>query len=101
MLDRAIRWDGVLPAKREADGSYSALSAEDIRGVAEYAARHRTREGVFDIVMEGVTSLKEQEARDKVAPLAEAGATWWIESMWDTPGAKAVMKRIKAGPPRV
>lgn len=100
-IERAVRWDGILPAKRGADGTYGALTPEDIRGLVEYVGEHRKGGGAFDIVIEGVTSLDGQEARDKVAPLAEAGATWWIESMWDTPGAAAVMKRIKAGPPRI
>lgn len=100
-VDRALRWDGILPAKREADGSYVSLTPEDVAGVREYVKENRTQEGAFDIVIEGVTPLDKEGAREKVAPLAEAGATWWIESMWDTPGAKAVMDRIAAGPPRI
>lgn len=37
-----------------------------------------------------------------VGPLAEAGATWWIESMWDVAGEiETVRQRIHQGSPRV
>lgn len=100
-IDRAMRWDGILPAKVE-NGKYIPFTPDDIRALAQHVAEHRTRQTPFDIVLEGVTPFDIQEARDKVAPFREAGATWWIESMWDAPGGqKAVMKRIKQGPPRV
>jgi hypothetical protein len=101
-VDRALRWDGILPAKKEVDGSWGMVTPEDVRELAHYAARNRTQEGPFDIVIEGMTLNGPQEAQEKVAPYAAAGATWWIESMWDAPGGmKAVMKRIRQGPPGV
>jgi hypothetical protein len=37
-----------------------------------------------------------------VRGLAENGATWWIESMWEVPGGiPAVRERIAAGPPQL
>jgi hypothetical protein len=36
-----------------------------------------------------------------VRPWADAGATWWVESMWMPPNdLAAVRARLKAGPPR-
>ena len=100
-VDRAMRWDGILPAKKGVDGSFGAVTPEDVREIAEYAAKNRAREGPFDIVIEGVTPGGPGKAEEKVAPFAEAGATWWVESIWDTPGIKTVMKRIRQGPPKI
>ena len=55
-------------------------------------------------VVEGETS-EIQAIRSKVEPLAEAGATWWLETRWgsfDNPEAagSSVQARIAAGPPR-
>jgi hypothetical protein len=46
------------------------------------AARERKGEGEpFDIVLDGTTPADDAHAaREQVLPLAEAGATWWIES---------------------
>jgi hypothetical protein len=42
------------------------------------------------------------KARAIVQPLAEAGATWWLESMWwDNITVEIVRRRIHQGPPRV
>ena len=101
-VDRALRWDGILPAKKDASGAFVMVTADDVRELAEYAARNRTREGPFDIVIEGMTLKGPEEAQEKVAAYAEAGATWWMESMWDAPGGmKTVMKRIRQGPPKI
>jgi hypothetical protein len=41
-------------------------------------------------------------ARATVGPWADAGATWWMESMWQPPNTPAeVRARIAQGPPRV
>jgi hypothetical protein len=37
-----------------------------------------------------------------VRPLAEAGATWWIESPWSPPNEpEDLRRRIEQGPPRI
>jgi hypothetical protein len=34
-----------------------------------------------------------------VLPLAEAGATWWVESPWENASVASLRERIAAGPP--
>jgi hypothetical protein len=65
-------------------------------------ARERKGEGEpFDIILEGTTPADDpQAARERVLPLAEAGATWWIESPWEAPSVASLRQRIAAGPPR-
>ena len=52
----------------------------------------------YDIVIEG------SMAQHSPAAYAEAGATWWIESMWEAVGehspVAAVYDRLHQGPPR-
>ncbi len=102
-MRRTLRYDGIVAAKKAADGSWPRLTPEDVRNIRAYTDEHRTAITPFDIVLEGVTPGDEPEqARSIIGPLAEAGATWWIESMWDVPGGmQAVRKRIKQGPPRI
>jgi Luciferase-like monooxygenase len=103
-MRRPLRYDGVLPTKRRLpDGTWLSPTPEDVRAIARYAAEHRTQATPFDIVIEGVTPTDDPGRwPDTLGPLAEAGATWWIESMWETPGGMdAVRARIAQGPPRI
>ncbi|MDP9380205.1 MAG: hypothetical protein M3Q29_08645 [Chloroflexota bacterium] len=98
---RAAHWDGVLPAKMNPNGSFGEVTPADVRDIKKFVAEHRSETTPYDIVIEGVTP---SDDRDKsaaiVRPFAEAGATWWIESMWDVPGGlDAVRARIAQGPP--
>jgi hypothetical protein len=53
----------------------------------------------FDIVVGGTTpGDKPAKARAQVAPMVEAGATWWSEFGYGS--AKALRRRIEEGPPR-
>jgi alkanesulfonate monooxygenase SsuD/methylene tetrahydromethanopterin reductase-like flavin-dependent oxidoreductase (luciferase family) len=89
---RAIRWDGILPQTAE---------VEAIRGLAERARRERPVDaGAWDIVVEGTTRPRRAADRDRVASLADAGATWWMESDWAAPSLDALRRRVDAGPPR-
>jgi hypothetical protein len=79
---------------------FGELTPDDVREIAALVARYRKADTPFDIVVEGVTPADPQEATAKVAPFAEAGATWWIESMWEAPGGmKQVRERVSQGPP--
>ena len=82
---------------------------KDVRGIAEYAAARRAPGSpALDIIVEGVIEGNDPSAiAAKVRPMAEAGATWWIEAMWSaidgmaTPdGQAAVLARLRLGPPR-
>ena len=67
------------------------------------ASEQRGRDEPFDIRVSGSTrGMSPDEARRKVARLAEAGATWWDENLPPTgmtlDGAR---ERIRLGPPDV
>lgn len=105
-MQRVLRYDGLLPAVKNEDGSFAELTPEDIRAMRAFVIKRRGESTPFDIVMEGKTPGDDQErAASLVRPWAEAGATWWIEAMWDAldqpDGLEAALQRIRQGPPRV
>lgn len=105
-MRRAARWDGLLASVISDDGSFSQPMPDDIRAMKLFIEEERGKNrqsGPFDIVMEGLTpGDNADKAAEILVPLAEAGVTWWIESMWTAPGGmKAVLKRIRQGPPQV
>jgi alkanesulfonate monooxygenase SsuD/methylene tetrahydromethanopterin reductase-like flavin-dependent oxidoreductase (luciferase family) len=101
-MGRAVRWDGILPSYRA--NPFDELKPEQVAEIVEWVGKHRSSDAPFEIVLEGVLPIGDQEAAaNKVRPLAEAGATWWIESRWDlerdTP--EALLDRIRQGPPKL
>jgi alkanesulfonate monooxygenase SsuD/methylene tetrahydromethanopterin reductase-like flavin-dependent oxidoreductase (luciferase family) len=96
---RAARWDGFCAAKVDASGKYVRLSPEDVVAMRAFFAQHRTAATPFDIITEGSTQGHDLAlAAALVRPFAEAGLSWWIESLPD--GGEAMRQRIQQGPPR-
>lgn len=105
-MARAYRYDGVLPAVMGDDGRFTQLGHDDVRAIRREADARRPGQPPLDIVVEGVTPVGDRAAGAAIARAwEEAGATWWIESMWDTPGTPeereaTVKRRVMQGPPR-
>lgn len=98
-MARAARCDGLLPQVVEPTGARQATLDELRNGVAELRAllpadRDPT---TFDVVIEG------DEHEHSPAAWADAGATWWISSMWSAIGEAdpvgAALDHLLAGPP--
>ncbi len=105
-LRRALQWDGILPTKMLEDGSFADMTPADIQELKTLIEQHRPGGTPFEIVMEGETPGSDPvAATDQLQPLAQAGVTWWIESVWATPetqgGVEGMKKRIQQGPPRL
>lgn len=95
-MERALRWDGLLAAKLNSGDTFEGITPDLLREITPYV-RQRRPEG-YDIIAEGVTPANDAgAAREQVRALAEAGATWFIESQWDKPEAD-VLARLRAGP---
>jgi len=98
-MRRALKCDGLLPMKMSPEGQFVDLTPEDVREIKAYLLANRTAEGPFDIVVEGkVGNLGPLQAREKIAAWEEAGATWWIEGLWEE-SLEAAANHIRRGPP--
>ena len=100
-MQRAMRWDGIIPQKYKPSPSEMLFTPQEIRALKKHVDENRTEKGAFDIVAGGSTpGEKPKKAADIVRPFIEAGATWWIESVWSMDPNKG-RKRLNQGPPRV
>ena len=92
---RAARFDGLFPTFRGADLDQTATPVQLAEAVA-YTLTHRDPTApALDVALEGITGSS--------APLdeyADAGLTWWVESIGWFRGEPADLRRIVgAGPP--
>jgi alkanesulfonate monooxygenase SsuD/methylene tetrahydromethanopterin reductase-like flavin-dependent oxidoreductase (luciferase family) len=94
-MARALRWDGAI------------LQTSHVGEVADIVAEVRTRraeEGStrpYEIVAQGTTPPDPDAAGAMVQPIADAGATWWVDADWEHASPSSLLARIAAGPPRV
>ncbi|MGB3682395.1 MAG: LLM class flavin-dependent oxidoreductase [Rubrobacteraceae bacterium] len=98
-LRRAARWDGWLASATPLDGSIGmSKSPEEIGALVEEIRRHRPPGPPFDVALDGYT---EPGDTSLPASYAEAGATWWLESIQSRRGTpEEMLTRVEAGPPK-
>ena len=101
-MQRALRYDGLLPNKLDEDGKPAEITPADLRAMKTYSEEHRASTTSYDIVWEGRTPGEDREkAAAIVRQWEQAGATWWLEAMWESDVTMDdVRKRIEQGPPR-
>jgi alkanesulfonate monooxygenase SsuD/methylene tetrahydromethanopterin reductase-like flavin-dependent oxidoreductase (luciferase family) len=100
-MGRAVKYDGVVPQLR-GDRAMEHLGPAEVAEIAGWVRENRAHDaGPFEIVLQGVLPDDESEARDRLAALAEAGATWFIHSAWEGPASthEALTARIRRGVP--
>jgi alkanesulfonate monooxygenase SsuD/methylene tetrahydromethanopterin reductase-like flavin-dependent oxidoreductase (luciferase family) len=123
-MRRTLRCDGVIPQFRDEPATYGAqvdgpdgdgAQTESAGGAAgrgpaqivairAWLAEHGARDG-FDVIADGETPAGDKAvAAATVAPWAEAGCTWWLETRWGDSDDLAeriitIRERIAAGPP--
>ncbi len=98
-MQRALKCDGVIVETRNAANQPVDVTPADVRGIKAFVSANRDPSNPFDIVLNGnVSSLDRHQLQDKLQPLSEAGATWWIEGLWDAT-EEAAVERIRRGPP--
>jgi alkanesulfonate monooxygenase SsuD/methylene tetrahydromethanopterin reductase-like flavin-dependent oxidoreductase (luciferase family) len=103
-MARAARWDGIIVADMTPGRSmFDAMRPDTVSAARDWIVAHREASTPYDIIVEGETSGSDHAAnRERLQPLAEAGATWWIESRWkETESAESLLDRIRQGPPRL
>ena len=101
-LGRALEWDGIIPQKYKAKPGDSPKPS-DIEALAKYVAERRNKTSSFDIIAGGMTlNQSRKRAVETVRSFRDAGATWWMESIWLTDSAplEKTLALIAKGPPK-
>ena len=97
-MRRALHCDGILPTIRVKGQPGREATPDDVRQMKAWIEAQRHETTPFDIVIEGRTpGDNPDKAQQIIRSWAEAGATWWIESVWDAPEER--VKRLRQGPP--
>lgn len=102
-MARAARYQGLLPSVRADDGAWRKLEPDDVREMRRICSQAGCADH-FDIVVEGTTPGDDvAKVRSEVEAWEGAGATWWIETMWEaqfeSDPLTPVADRIRQGPP--
>jgi hypothetical protein len=107
---RAARWDGVVPISATPPPE-GRITPDDLRELVAFTQAYRSGADPFDVIQYGETTGTDAVAdAAAIIPYAEAGATWWVETLepwrfgWDEHGPvpdEAMRARVQAGPPRV
>jgi len=99
-LRRAARFDGSAPLKVDDQGELVPLDADDVRGLLAVVGELRQGGGPFDLLVGGISPEDRAAARDQLAELAEAGVTWWQETVDPRQtDLDAFRRRVRQGPP--
>jgi alkanesulfonate monooxygenase SsuD/methylene tetrahydromethanopterin reductase-like flavin-dependent oxidoreductase (luciferase family) len=109
-LRRVLKYDGLLPTLVPDSGENTpeignSFTPEQLRQAVDWILARREMDTPLDVIVEHQTpGDNPTKARAMLNPWQDAGATWHIESMWDTmddPNGQArVLKRIRQGPPK-
>jgi hypothetical protein len=97
-MQRTLKGDGVIVEARSPDGSSADVTPQHVSEIKAYVRANRSIKTPFDIVINGSTKdLDEAHARERLLAWQEAGATWWIQGMWEET-VESVEKYIYKGP---
>ena len=95
-MARAMSWDGVIPQVIDGEGAARQPHLDEVAELRMQLESRRPGDHV-DIIVEGAMS------EHSPAAYADAGATWWIESMWEAMSehspVTAAYDRLCQGPP--
>ena len=108
-LERAARWDGLLPQVVDGGRRGRAATPDQLAELVSAVREMREAAGLpwqgYDVILEADTYAgKETTNPSDPAVWAAVGVTWWVESWWSLPrsseGTHELRRRIEAGPPQ-
>jgi hypothetical protein len=100
-MRRVLRCDGIVP---QYDLGNRDATPDDVRSLRAWLIERGARPDL-DITTEGETPAGDRAtALARVAPWADAGCTWWMETRWAMPHhteerMREIEQRLAAGPP--
>jgi hypothetical protein len=108
-LERASRWQGVLPtvAVPDAQPGSPHLTLDSVAEALGVVRELREEAGLpwegYDVVIEGDSTGEFVKSAGTPGQWARIGATWWVESWWSVEpgpvGLAEIRRRVTAGPP--
>lgn len=103
-MRRVLRYDGLLPNVMDDNHQHIQMTPDHVRDMKIFVDANRSTVTPFDIVVEGKTPDDDREQAARVIkPWIDAGATWWLEAMWDVldqvDRLTPALTRIRQGPP--
>ena len=101
-LRRAARFDGFFPINTKWDPADLLTPAQLAEMLAVVRAERGDLDG-FEVVTAGYSESSSRETvAHRIAPYAEAGATWWFETLEPRRGdLEELRERVRIGPPRI
>ena len=96
---RAARWDGVFPiVERESFAS----DPDEVREILAYIAEFRQSDQPQDVIVHAESrGVPAPELRARIAALADAGVTWWLQTVAPEERYETIRELIAAGPPAI
>jgi hypothetical protein len=106
-LERASRWEGLLPNVIGESGPGDSGSPDSLAELVSLTRALRDSAGLpwagYDVIAEGRSHGEGRTDPSDPAVWAAAGATWWVEGAWDLApteeGHRELDRRIASGPP--
>jgi hypothetical protein len=95
---RALKADGMVLEKVGQGGQGAEATPEDARAARAFVEAALGPGAHFDIVASGSVGALDPAAQAEVlASWRDAGASWWVESMWGLP-EEQIAERVRRGP---
>lgn len=97
-MQRVLKCDGLIPHLMNDEGKFVDVTPAALREMKRYVDTNRTLTTPFDFIIEGSThELDAAQKKDKLAEWEDAGATWWMESMFNLTDEQ-IDEKIRIGP---
>jgi len=105
-MRRALKFDGLLPTTIDPQHGARQSKPGELREITGYIREQLGTDSPYDIIVEGETPGDNPNRAKKILhPWIQAGATWWLEAMWNAPrnedGLQLVRRRLEQGPPLI
>ena len=98
-MRRLLKCDGLLPQKMNPSGEFEPVTPADLNQMKAYIDSNRELTTPFDYVAEGKSGdLEPSAVKEMLKEWEDAGATWWVEGLWEATREQAE-ERLCKGPP--